>query len=53
MTLAELKAFLDEKAAQYEHPDFIGTDPIQIPHRYKLQQDIEVARLPHRNHSLG
>ena len=43
MTLAELEAFLDEKAAQYEHPDFIGTDPIQIPHRYKLQQDIEVA----------
>ena len=38
-----LKAFLDEKAAQYNHPRFIDTDPIQIPHRYTLKEDMEIA----------
>lgn len=27
-----LKAFLDSKAEQYNHPDFIEDDPISIPH---------------------
>ncbi|KMQ69398.1 hypothetical protein ACM39_04775 [Chryseobacterium sp. FH2] len=39
----ELKNFLDEKADQYNHPDFIENDPIQIPHRFSLKQDIEIA----------
>jgi uncharacterized protein (TIGR02757 family) len=39
----ELKIFLDEKADQYNHPDFIENDPIQIPHRFTLKQDIEIA----------
>jgi len=39
----ELKIFLDEKADQYNHPEFIENDPIQIPHRFTLKQDIEIA----------
>ena len=38
-----LKTFLDEKADQYNHPDFIESDPIQIPHRFSLKQDIEIS----------
>lgn len=39
----ELKNFLDEKADQYNIPGFIDDDPIQIPHRFSLKQDIEIA----------
>lgn len=39
----ELKIFLDEKADQYNHPEFIENDPIQIPHRFSVKQDIEIA----------
>ncbi len=41
--LPDLKDFLDEKAAFYEQPKFIETDPIQIPHLYTTKQDIEIA----------
>ncbi|MCB0375979.1 MAG: TIGR02757 family protein [Sinomicrobium sp.] len=43
MSFNELKAFLDEKAALYNHPRFIETDPIRIPHRYTAKEDIAVA----------
>lgn len=39
---SELKEFLDEKAALYESPKFIGTDPIQIPHQFSKKEDIEI-----------
>ncbi len=38
-----LKEFLDEKYDQYDRPEFIETDPIQIPHSYTLPEDIEIA----------
>lgn len=38
-----LKEFLDEKYDQYNRPLFIESDPIQIPHRFSLIQDIEIA----------
>ena len=40
MKQAELKSFLDAKAAQYEHPKFLEADPIQIPHRFSKKEDI-------------
>ena len=43
MTKSELKSFLDEKVALYNHPKFIESDPIQIPHLYTLKEDIEIA----------
>ncbi len=39
----DLKELLDAKAQQYERPDFITDDPIQIPHRFHKKEDIEIA----------
>jgi len=39
----ELKAFLDEKVIEYNTPEFIDSDPIQIPHLFRLKEDIEIA----------
>ena len=41
--VTDLKGFLDEKADFYNNPDFIENDPIQIPHRFSLKQDVEIA----------
>jgi len=41
--IADLKSFLDEKAAYYNHPRFITDDPIQIPHRFEGKEDIEIS----------
>lgn len=43
MNAKELKEFLDEKVELYNHPNFIKSDPIQIPHLYTLKEDIEIA----------
>ena len=43
MNKTALKEFLDDKVIQYNHPSFIATDPIQIPHRYSLKEDIEIS----------
>ncbi len=39
---SNLKAYLDQKVVQYNRPAFIPNDPISIPHRYSLKQDIEI-----------
>lgn len=38
-----LKDFLDSKVVEYNHPRFIETDPIQVPHTFKIKEDIEIA----------
>lgn len=43
MTQTELKDFLDEKVNLYNHPNFIESDPIQIPHLFSQKEDIEIA----------
>jgi uncharacterized protein (TIGR02757 family) len=43
MNASELKEFLDEKVELYNNPNFIESDPIQIPHYYSLKEDIEIA----------
>ena len=43
MNPSELKSFLDEKVDFYNRPDFIESDPIQIPHRFSIKEDIEIA----------
>lgn len=43
MTKSELKSFLDEKVVLYNNPNFIESDPIQIPHLFSLKEDIEIA----------
>ncbi|RLD66071.1 MAG: TIGR02757 family protein [Bacteroidetes bacterium] len=41
--MTDLKEFLDEKYDQYNTPQFIETDPIQIPHKFTKKEDIEIA----------
>ena len=43
MTAAELKEFLDFKVDQYNTPDFISSDPVQIPHLFSGKEDIEIS----------
>ena len=41
--IGNIKEFLDEKADRYNHPDFIESDPIQIPHQYSEKNDVEIS----------
>ncbi len=43
MEIDDIKDFLDEKYDQYNRPEFIETDPIQIPHLFSGSNDIEIA----------
>jgi uncharacterized protein (TIGR02757 family) len=43
MTQNELYEFLEQKVLQYNTPQFIESDPIQIPHLFTLKEDIEIA----------
>lgn len=40
---SDIKEFLDEKVSQYNTLAFIESDPICIPHRYNLKEDIEIS----------
>lgn len=41
----DIKALLDAKAAQYNCPAFIETDPVSVPRRFSRKEDIEIAGL--------
>jgi len=43
MKKVKLKEFLDAKVIQYNHPSFLDSDPIQIPHSYSKKEDIEIS----------
>ena len=43
LSRAELKEFLDGMERRYNRPGFISSDPVQIPHRFSEQADIEIA----------
>jgi uncharacterized protein (TIGR02757 family) len=43
MHKTELKDFLDEKVELYNNPNFIESDPVQIPHLFSQKEDIEIA----------
>lgn len=40
---SDLKAFLEEQVSIYNQTGFIADDPISLPHRYSLKQDIEIV----------
>ncbi len=42
-TFDQLKQLLEEKYRQFNTPDFIQTDPIQVPHLFSRKEDIEIA----------
>ena len=39
----ELKDFLELKTNQYNNPNFIDLDPISIPHKFSIKEDIEIS----------
>jgi len=39
----EIIDFLNDKVELYNNPSFIESDPIQIPHKYSLKEDIEIS----------
>jgi uncharacterized protein (TIGR02757 family) len=43
LRMTELHEFLEEKVLQYNTPDFIELDPVQIPHLYSAKEDIEIS----------
>ncbi len=43
LNIEDLKIFLDEKVTQYNNFNFIESDPISVPHRFTLKEDIEIA----------
>lgn len=38
-----LRDFLDQKVLEYQRPEFLTSDPIQIPHRFNKKEDIEIS----------
>lgn len=38
-----LHAWLEERHNRYNNTTFIASDPVSVPHRYSLKQDIEIA----------
>jgi uncharacterized protein (TIGR02757 family) len=38
-----IKSFLDQKVASFNHADFIETDPIQVPKLFTTKENIEIA----------
>jgi len=45
LTNSEIKDLLEMKVQEFNSVDFIQTDPIQIPHRFQKNQDIEIIGL--------
>ena len=43
MKINDIKDLLDQKAIQYNVPEFSETDPVQIPRSFSLKEDIEIA----------
>jgi len=43
MSPEELRDFLNEKVDLFNRPDFIDSDPIQVPHLFSRKEDIEIA----------
>jgi len=41
--IIETKQLLDSRVIQYNHLDFIDSDPIQIPHKFMRNEDIEIS----------
>ncbi|MBT8281782.1 MAG: TIGR02757 family protein [Muriicola sp.] len=38
-----LRDFLDQKVKEYNRPEFLTSDPIQIPHAFTRKEDIEIS----------
>jgi len=45
LTKAELKTLLDDRVDKYNRTGFIDMDPISIPHKFTLKQDVEITAI--------
>jgi uncharacterized protein (TIGR02757 family) len=43
MTREEMYSFLEMKVLQYNTTAFIDSDPVSVPHRFTLKEDIEIS----------
>lgn len=43
LSMEELTVFLNQKAEEFESPDFIKDDPVSIPHLFTQKEDIEIS----------
>lgn len=43
MDLIDLKNFLDEKVEEFNRPEFIETDPIQVAKQFSEKENVEIA----------
>ena len=43
LSFKDLKEFLEAKVEQYQKPEFLSSDPIQIPHGFEQKEDIEIS----------
>lgn len=43
VSTSELRDFLNQKVIQYNKPEFVTSDPIQVPKKFSKLQDIEIA----------
>ncbi len=43
MNFSELKQLLDEKYDEYCTKEFIADDPVSIPHKFTMKEDIEIS----------
>ena len=41
--MGDLKLWLEDRYNYYNNPAFIAADPISVPHRFSIKQDIEIA----------
>lgn len=42
-TIENLKSFLDEKVDEFNRPEFVESDPIQVPRQFSEKENIEIA----------
>lgn len=43
LSKSDLREFLDQRVEIYNRTSFIGSDPVSIPHRFTVREDIEIA----------
>lgn len=43
MNIQNIKLFLDQKVKLYNTPEYLETDPLQVPHGFSVKEDQEIA----------
>lgn len=43
MKVEDVREFMDAMVVRYNHPSFLKTDPLQVPHLFSTKEDIEIS----------